>query len=264
MTALLRLLLIFWLPSRPRIFGASESSASGSGNTGAPSLAEPLVEAPRDLARQLEVRKLIPANGHDVALAEQDVGGLVDRICVHGRVDGGEARRVDLFLDGRVAIELAHADQGEKRHEQLIERRDMAVAEDVRVPAIGVESGRQIVEDQLGDVLRDAVDRVAIGQHLVVGDDDERLEAELLQLHPVLERAEVVADVQRPGRAIARQHAVSPWVLDEIGAQRVRAADGLLERAAGATLVISLIEEILALVGTARTALTIISVHVCP
>ena len=76
-------------------------------------------------------------------------------------------------------------------------------------PVVGIESDGQIVEHQLADVVGDAVDRVAIGQDLVVGDDDERLDAKLLQLDAIPQRAEVVADVQRSGRAIACQHAIS-------------------------------------------------------
>ena len=107
----------------------------GFGKHGWTLLAESLIESPRDLAGELEMRQLIPADRHDVPLAEQDVGGLVNGIRVHRGVDRGQPGRVDLFLDGRVAIQLAHADQRQKRNEELIERGNMTVAEDVGVAA---------------------------------------------------------------------------------------------------------------------------------
>jgi hypothetical protein len=52
--------------------------------------------------------------------------------------------------------------------------------------------------------------RVAVGDGLVVGDQDEQLDAEPLQADAVLERAEVVADVERAGRPVAGQDAGRP------------------------------------------------------
>jgi hypothetical protein len=48
-------------------------------------------------------------------------------------------------------------------------------------------------------------DRVAVGQHLVVGDQHEDLRAQVLQPDPVPQRAEVVPQMQLPGRPVAGQ-----------------------------------------------------------
>src|SRR3954453_22509364 len=72
--------------------------------------------------------------------------------------------------------------------------------------------------------------RGAVGEDLVVGDEHEQLDAQLLQAHPVLERAEQVPDVERAGRAVAGQ--------DAEGAGR--AGDSLLEQGAA---VLGLIER---------------------
>ena len=79
-------------------------------------------------------------------------------------------------------------------------------------------------------MIRNRLDRVAVGQHLVVGNDDERLDVQRLELDAVLQRAEVVADVERPGRPIAGQHAVALRVFEEIRTERLRSANRLLER----------------------------------
>ena len=44
-------------------------------------------------------------------------------------------------------------------------------------------------------------------------------DAELLQLDAVLERSEVVTDVERPRRAVACQHAIAVRVFEEIRAK---------------------------------------------
>jgi hypothetical protein len=48
-------------------------------------------------------------------------------------------------------------------------------------------------------------DAVAVGQHLVVGDQDEQLGAGVLQPHPVGQGAEVVPHVQVPGGPVPGQ-----------------------------------------------------------
>ena len=74
-------LLILW-PSVPSRLTAGDSSASGVGKTGRVGVdpAVALVEAAGDDPGLLEVRQLVLADGDEVGLAEQDVGGLVDRI----------------------------------------------------------------------------------------------------------------------------------------------------------------------------------------
>src|SRR5690606_19638904 len=59
---------------------------------------------------------------------------------------------------------------------------------------------------------------------------DEALDAEALELHAILQRAEVVADVQGAGRSVAGQDAVLLRVHGEVAPDRLRPAHGLLER----------------------------------
>ena len=71
----------------------------------------------------------------------------------------------------------------------------------------GIEAGRQPVDEHVADVLlqlRGVL--VAGGEHVPVGDEEEALVL-VLQLHPVAQRAVVVAEVQPAGGAHAGQHA---------------------------------------------------------
>ena len=73
-TALLRLLLIFCDPSSPSIFGAFDSSASGSGNSGDPSLQK----------RWLKRRAINPSNP-SMAAARTKSKVAIKRIVSAGR-----------------------------------------------------------------------------------------------------------------------------------------------------------------------------------
>src|SRR5205814_9218729 len=55
--------------------------------------------------------------------------------------------------------------------------------------------------------------RIPVGQYLVVGDQHQDLRAEILQPNPVPQRAEVVTQVQLPGRPVAGQDAERRRVL---------------------------------------------------
>ena len=47
-----------------------------------------------------------------------------------------------------------------------------------------------------------------IGKHLIVGNHNASRNSQLRKAHPVLQRAEIVPDVQPAGRTVARQHPV--------------------------------------------------------
>ena len=117
----------------------------------------------------------------------------------------------DLVLDRRVAVQLGHRDQAEERQQQLVERGHRAVREDHRPGR--VEADGQVVEEYPGHVLIQPFGRVPVGQHLEIGDQHEDLGAEILQPDPVPQRAEVVAQVQRPRRPVAGQDAERRRVL---------------------------------------------------
>ena len=117
-------------------------------------------------------------------------------------------RGPDLLLHRRVAIELGGGHQRHERQQQLVQLGDMAVAEEERAPVLWVEPRGQVVEDRLVYVGADGVGGVAVGEHLVVGDDDERGRAQVLDAHAVGHGAEQVADVQGAGGPLAGEDAI--------------------------------------------------------
>jgi hypothetical protein len=151
------------------------------------------------------MRQLVLPDRHQPGLAEQDVGGLVRRIGEHQAADGGLPGLCDLVLDGGVAAEFGDRDQAEEGQQQLVEGGDRAVGEDRA--AVRVDADGEIVQHQPFDVFAEPVGDVAVGQHLVVSDHHHQLGALLLQPDPVLQGAEVVADVQRPGGSVAGEDA---------------------------------------------------------
>jgi hypothetical protein len=162
-----------------------------------------LVEAPRDQPRDLDVRQLVLADRHHVAVAEQDVGGLMDRVREQQGAHAAAAVGGRLRLDGGVALELRDADEAEKGKQELVERRHRAVGEDRGRGR--VDAGGQIVQDQPENRWVERPDAFAVRDDLVVGDDEEDLDAGALQAHAVGERAEIVAQVQRAGGTVAGQ-----------------------------------------------------------
>jgi hypothetical protein len=70
-----------------------------------------------------------------------------------------------------------------------------------------VDAGGEVVGDDAADRGRELMGDLPVGQHLVVGDQHDHLDAEVLEPDAVGEGAEVVADVERAGRPIAGQDA---------------------------------------------------------
>ena len=122
-------------------------------------------------------------------------------------------------------------DQREERQHELVERGYGGMREDHRLD--GVEPAREVVDDHVADVVGDVLGGIAVGDDLVVRDDDVGLDAHVLQAHAVDERAEVVAQMQAARRAVAREHGVLLRVDGQIGMDLVAA----LERDLVASLV---------------------------
>ena len=107
----------------------------------------------------------------------------------------------------------------------------------VKIVAPGrVDADGQVVQHQLLDVPGQVVGDVPVGQDLVVGDEHEHLHAEVLQADPVVEGAEVVAQMQTAGRTVPGQHAEPSWLLADQSLQHRAAGPrgGGPERVAGA------------------------------
>ena len=111
-------------------------------------LAEARVEAPRDVAHELEVLALVLADRHLVGAVGQHVGGLEDRV---EEQRGGD----QLALSQRLVAELVHAvelaDGGHRRQQpgQLGVLVHVALAEEhaaLRIQARGQQQRQQVVE----------------------------------------------------------------------------------------------------------------------
>ena len=86
-----------------------------------------------------------------------------------------------------------------------------------------VDAGGHVVEHQVEHIVLDVLGGVAVGDHLVVGDDDVRVDAALLHGDTLTDRAEVVAEVQPPGRSVAGEHEVFLGMHGQVGADFVTA-----------------------------------------
>ncbi len=130
----------------------------------------------------------------------------MDRV---GQKKAGErmARCLLLGLDGRVALELRLGDKREEGQHELVLGRDGRVGEDHGL--FGVDAAGEIVHDHVVYIVADMLGRVAVGDDLVVGNHDVRLDAEVLQAHALADRAEIVAEVQTSGRTVAREHGIA-------------------------------------------------------
>ena len=183
-------------------------------------MAVTLVEAAGDLAGLLDVRQLILADGHDVALAEQDVARLVHGI---GEQKAGErvAGSLLLGLHRGVALKLGLGAQGKERKHELVERRHLRVGEDDGL--LRIDTAGQVVDDHVVDVVLDVGRGVTVGDDLVVGDDHAGGDAKVLQRHALADGAEVMAQMQPARGAVAREHAVFAGVDGKVGANLIAA-----------------------------------------
>ncbi len=90
--------------------------------------------------------------------------------------------------------------------------------------AVGVEADREVIEHDLERVdLEDLGVVEMVGQRLDVGDEDERVVFEL-QFDAAGEAADVMAQVKRPGRAVAGQDGFHERNLSEKSVGRLQAA----------------------------------------
>ena len=172
-----------------------------------------VVEAPHDLAAEFHVRHLVGAHRHPVGLVDDDVGGLQQRVAEEAV--GAEVAVLELLL---LLLERRHALQPGERREHGQQQVQLGVLRHLRLDEqhafLGVEAGAEVID---GDFPHPGANlsriRVAGGEGVPVGDEVEGLVV-LLQLHPVIQGTEKVAQVQRAGRPHATQnplfrHAVS-------------------------------------------------------
>lgn len=158
--------------------------------------------------------QLVPSDRDEIAVAEEDVGGLVDRIGQEQPAQGAFAGCLRFGLHRRVATQLCDRDQAQERQHQLIERGHRTVRKHGR--GRGVDASCEIVQQQFTDIAGQVPDTVAVGDHLVVGDDHEDLHPSALKSNTVREGAEVVAQMQCARGPVAGEDAEAFGVLGDL------------------------------------------------
>ena len=82
--------------------------------------------------------------------------------------------------------------------------------------ALRIDARSEVVGEELAHRALDIPRDVTIRNHLVISDEDPGLYPLLLKANPVLERAEIVADMQSTRGAISGEHAKDRRVLREL------------------------------------------------
>lgn len=94
-----------------------------------------------------------------------------------------------------------------------------------------VDAAGQIIDDNVVDVVGDVIRRIAVGDHLIVGDDDVRVYATVLKIDAPLKRTEVMTQVQPTRGTVSREHTVLSGIDVKIGANQITFALCRLEAA---------------------------------
>src|SRR5207247_2499831 len=160
------------------------------------------IEAARDLARELDVRRLVDPDRHAPRLVHEDVGRLQHRVAeepVGGEVAVLELRA--LLLVGGVPLEPRHRGQHAEEQVELGVLLHRRLLEERR--ARRVETDGQPVEDHLDGVLLERLGRRPVGRQRVPVRDEEEAAVLALEPEPVLQRPVVVPEVLASGGARA-------------------------------------------------------------
>lgn len=166
------------------------------------------VELMNDLAALLDHGALVLACGDGSSLEGGDVRSLADGVSEEAHRNAGlEVLLLDLGLDGGVALQAGDGDEVHIIEAQLGQLRHHGLDEDVCLG--GVDAHGQIVQSDLQDVLAHLLRVVGVvGEGLCVSDHDIDLVelARVLQPDTLLQRADIVADMEPARRAVARQN----------------------------------------------------------
>ena len=166
------------------------------------------VELMDDLAALLDHGALVLACGDGSGLEGGDVRSLADGVSEEAHRDAGlEVLLLDLGLDGGVALQAGDGDEVHIIEAQLGQLGHHGLDEDVCLG--GVDAHGQIVQSDLQDVLAHLLRVVGVvGEGLCVSDHDIDLVelARVLQPDTLLQRADIVADMEPARRAVARQN----------------------------------------------------------
>ena len=153
-----------------------------------------VVEAPRDLPHEFDVGHLVGTHGDLAGAIDQDIGGLQD-----GIAEEAVGRQVPvvqlllLLLVGRYPLEPAHRRDHRQQEVQFGVFGYATLHEDRG--GSGADPGGEPVDHHVERVLLDDARVLVVGgERVPVGDEEEGLVL-VLQLHPVLQGAVVVANV---------------------------------------------------------------------
>jgi hypothetical protein len=166
-----------------------------------------VIEAAGDLAGELHVGHLVLAHRNPRRAVHQDVGRLQQRVAEEAVGRQVLVRQlVLLVLVGRYALEPAQRRAHRQREVKLGVLGQPRLQEQHR--ARRVDPGGEPVDHHLPDVLADNLGRIVVsGERMPIGHEEEAVVLGL-QPDPVLQRAVVVAEVQRAGGAHAGEDAI--------------------------------------------------------
>ena len=141
----------------------------------------------------------------------RDIGGLRDGIGekAHRQALVGKAPHLNLGLHGGVTGETCRGDQIHIVKGQGMERREGGLHADGGLG--GVDAHGEVVQHDVDDILPDLAGVIGVvGQGLIVGDEDVDLveAAGILKLHPALQGAHIVAQMQAAGGTVAGKNDV--------------------------------------------------------
>ncbi len=171
------------------------------------------VEPPCDLSCDLHVRNLILADGNVGGLIHQDVGSHEHGIAEESV--GVEILLLEillLLLVGRDAFEPAQRGHHGEQQVEFGVLRHMRLDEDGRL--LGIESGGEPVESHFKDVGLDPRGISVIGGESMPVGDKEKAIVFVLEPGPVLQRSDVVANVQFTCRSHAAEYAAVHSLFD--------------------------------------------------
>ncbi len=155
-----------------------------------------VIEAPRDFARDLDMRDLVLADRHVRSLVQQDVGGLQQRVAEEAI--GREVLVLELLL---LILVRRHALQPAERRDHRQQQMQLGMLGHARLDehgrGSGIEPGGEPVDDDFPDVVFELARVFVAGRQRVDVRDEEVALVLVLQLRPVLERPVVVAEMQR-------------------------------------------------------------------
>ena len=103
-----------------------------------------------------------------------------------------------------------------EREHELIQSRNRRMGENNGF--LWIDAASKVVNYHIANIVLDVLCGVAVGNNLIVGNDNSRGYAFVLQRNAFLDGAEIVAQVQTTRRTIARKHRVLAGVYLKVGA----------------------------------------------